>query len=64
MAVVLHLLQRFAAAQRKSVPALSQDAASYLKARRWVIRDLARRVWRAVAANRGSLITAADLIEP
>jgi hypothetical protein len=59
--LALHLLQRFAATQGKDLPGFSQDAADFLVGRRWGTTELARRVWRAVAANRGSLITAADL---
>ncbi len=61
LSVAAHLVRRFAAAQRRDVPGLSEDAASFLARRSWALDDLARRVWRAVAANQGSLITASDL---
>jgi DNA-binding NtrC family response regulator len=59
--VAAHLLQQFAATQGKEPPELSVDAATFLARQRWATDELARRVWRAVASNRGSLITAADL---
>ena len=62
--VAAHLLQQFAATQGKEAPGLSVDAATFLAGQRWEADELARRVWRAVAANRGSLITAADLSPP
>ncbi len=61
VSITRHLLAHFAAAQGKEVPELSQDAADYLTSRRWRLRDLATRLSQAVAANQGSLITAADL---
>jgi len=57
------LVDQFAAAQGKETPGLSQDAAAFLTRRYWALPDLARRVWDAVAANRGNLITAADLCD-
>jgi DNA-binding NtrC family response regulator len=62
--VATHLLQRFAATQGKEAPGFSLEAAHFLARRRWVAAELARRLWRAVETNRGSLITAADLSEP
>jgi DNA-binding NtrC family response regulator len=62
--VALHLVQRFAAAQGKDVPGLSQEAAQFLLRQRWAVGELALRLAQAVATNRGSLITAADLVEP
>lgn len=59
--VAAHLLQQFAATQGKDPPGLSLDAATFLAHQRWAADELARRVWRAVENNRGSLITAADL---
>jgi DNA-binding NtrC family response regulator len=64
VSVTTHLLQQFAATQGKEPPGLSLNAASFLTAQRWEAGELARRVWRAVEINRGSLITAADLGEP
>ena len=64
VSVAAHLLEQFAATQGKEPPGLSLDAASFLAAQRWEAGELARRVWRAVQANRGSLVTAADLSEP
>jgi transcriptional regulator of aromatic amino acid metabolism len=64
LSVAVHLVQRFAAAQGKDVPGLSQDAAQFLLRRRWPVGELALRLAQAVATNRGSLITAADLVEP
>ena len=61
LSVAAHLVDRFAAAQHKDVPGLSEDAASFLATRSWALEDLASRVWSAVAENQGSLITAADL---
>jgi DNA-binding NtrC family response regulator len=61
LAIAVHLLRRFAVAQGKPAPELSEDAARFLAGRRWGIDDLAARVAAAVANNRGSLITAADL---
>ena len=63
LSVAIHLVGRFAAAQGKPAPTLSEDAATFLAGRRWRIDDLARRMARAVAANTGSLITAADLCD-
>ena len=63
LAVTEHLLRHFAAAAGKLAPALSEDAARFLAARHWTLDDLARRLARAVVANRGSLITATDLRE-
>ncbi len=60
--ITRHLLAHFAAAHGKEVPELSQDAANYLTSRGWSFTDLAARLSRAVAANEGSLITAADLV--
>ncbi len=59
--LAFHLLQRFAAEQGKDLPGFSQDAGDFLIGRQWGTTELTRRVWRAVAANQGSLITAADL---
>lgn len=59
--VASHLLQQFAATQGKEPPELSMDAATFLARQRWATDELARRVWRAVASNRGNLVTAADL---
>jgi DNA-binding NtrC family response regulator len=56
-----HLLHQFAATQGKEPPGLSLDAATFLTRQRWETDELARRVWRAVENNHGSLITAADL---
>ena len=61
--VATHLLHQFAATQGKDPPGLSLDAATFLARQRWATHELARRVWRAVQNNRGSLITAADLSE-
>ena len=61
LAVATHLLHQFAATQGKEAPGFSLEAADFLARRRWVVAELARRLWRAVEANRGSLITAADL---
>jgi len=61
LSAVLHFVKQFAEAQGKSAPALSEDAAMFLTSRAWRMNDLAGRVARAVAANEGSLITAADL---
>ncbi len=61
LSVAQHLLRYFARASGKVVPILSQDAAAFLTTRVWAADDLARRLSRAVASNRGSLITAADL---
>jgi DNA-binding NtrC family response regulator len=61
LAIAMHLLVQSAAAQGKSTPILSEDAALFLTRRRWALNDLAFRVARAVAYNEGSLITAADL---
>jgi transcriptional regulator of aromatic amino acid metabolism len=59
--VATHLLQQFAATQGKQPPDLSLDAAMFLVQQHWAADELARRVWRAVETNCGSLITAADL---
>ena len=59
--VATHLLQQFAATQGKEPPALSVDAATFLGRQHWAAEELARRVWRAVENNEGSLVTAADL---
>jgi DNA-binding NtrC family response regulator len=56
-----HLLQQFATTQGKEPPGLSVDAATFLARQHWATDELARRVWRAVEKNSGSLITAADL---
>ncbi len=64
LSIAVHLLHRFATAHRKDVPELSEDAAQFLRARRWAVGELAARLSRAVASNRGSLITAADLLDP
>lgn len=61
LSIALHLLGQFATAHGKEIPALSQDAADFLTCRSWSLHDLAARLSRAVAANQGSLITAADL---
>jgi len=61
VSVAAHLARRFAAQRGREVPGLSKDAALFLGSRFWAFEDLARRVWRAVATNRGSLITASDL---
>ncbi len=61
LAITMHLLVRSAAAQGKTAPILSEDAALFLTCRRWALNDLAVRVSRAVAYNHESLITAADL---
>lgn len=61
LAVAEHLLRQFGGTTGQPVPELSEDAARFLAARRWAIDDLARRLARAVAINRGSLITAIDL---
>jgi DNA-binding NtrC family response regulator len=61
LAVAEHLLRQFGGATGKAVPELSEDAALFLAGRQWAIDDLARRLARAVAINRGSLITAIDL---
>lgn len=61
--VAVHLMCTSAAAQRKAIPGLSEDAALLLAARPWELRELAARLWRAVENNRGSLITAADLLD-
>jgi DNA-binding NtrC family response regulator len=61
--VALHLIHQCAAAQGKVPPDLSEDAARFLTSRSWRIEELAFRTARAVSANRGSLITAADLCE-
>ena len=63
LSVATHLLQQFAATQGKEAPGFSLDAAHFLARRRWVAAELARRLWRAIETNRGSLITAADLSE-
>ena len=59
--VATHLLHQFAATQGKEAPCFSMDATTFLARQRWDTDELARRVWRAVEINRGSLITAADL---
>ena len=59
--IASHLLHQFAATQGKEPPSLSVDAATFLARQRWETDELARRVWRAVEKNHGSLITAADL---
>jgi DNA-binding NtrC family response regulator len=61
LAVATHLLQQFAGTQGKETPGFSLEAAHFLVRRRWVVAELARRLWRAVETNRGNLITAADL---
>ncbi len=61
VSITRHLLAHFAAAHGKEIPELSQDAADYLTSRPWSLSDLSARVSQAVAANEGSLITAADL---
>lgn len=64
LVVATHLLHQFAATQGKEPPSLSVDAARLLARQHWAADELARRVWRAVENNCGSLITAADLSEP
>lgn len=61
IAIALHLLDRFAVAQGKETPGLSKDAAGLLRRRYWTFPELARRLWSAVAVNRGNLITGAEL---
>lgn len=61
LAVVLHLIGRCAAAQGKMPPGCSEEAARFLASCSWDTGELARRVAYAIATNRGSLITAADL---
>ena len=61
LSITVHLLGHFAVVQGKAAPALSEDAARFLTRQRWALSDLASRLSRAVACNRGSLITAADL---
>jgi len=61
--VALHLIERCAALQGKAPPACSEEAAVLLVSERWELGDLARRIVHAVATNRGSLITAADLLD-
>ena len=61
LSTTMDLLRQCAADHDKPVPLLSQDAATFLITRRWAADELAQRVARAVAANEGSLITAADL---
>jgi transcriptional regulator of aromatic amino acid metabolism len=61
LVITTHLLQQFAATQGKEPPVLSVDAATFLSRQRWAAEELARRVWRAVENNHGSLVTAADL---
>jgi hypothetical protein len=63
LAVVLHLIGRCAVAQGKVPPGCSEEAAAFLASRSWDTGDLARRVAYAIATNRGSLITAADLLD-
>ena len=63
LSIAIHFADGFAAAAHKEAPAFSEDAAVFLASRRWRISDLARRVWRAVAASQGSLITADDLAD-
>jgi len=63
LSLATHLLEQFAATQGKDTPGFSLEAAQFLARRRWVAAELARRLWRAVETNRGSLITAADLSE-
>ncbi len=61
LSIVIHLIGHYSMAHGKAAPALSEDAAEFLKGRRWALDDLAARVSRAVAHNEGSLIIAADL---
>jgi len=56
-----YFIRQFAIAQDKPPPGLSEDATAFLVQRRWTLPDLASRLSRAVKANEGSLITAADL---
>ena len=64
LAVAIHLARCAAELLDKAPPAFSQNAAAFLGNRQWEVNDLAVRVVRAVAANDGSLITAADLAGP
>jgi hypothetical protein len=64
LAVVLHLIGRCAAAQGKVPPGCSEEAAALLASRSWNAGDLARRIAHVIATNRGSLITAGDLLDP
>jgi len=59
--VVMHLLRYFARLENKDVPGLSEDAARFLAGRPWALTELATVTLRAVASNRGSLITSGDL---
>jgi len=61
LALAAQLVDHFALAYGRDVPGLSADAARFLVTRRWTLDDLAACLSRAVAANQGSLITAADL---
>jgi len=61
LSVAAHLVRRFAAEQRRDVPGISRDAEKFLAGHVWVLDDLSRRLWLAVANNRGNLITALDL---
>jgi DNA-binding NtrC family response regulator len=64
LAVAMHFLLESAIEHGIAPPGLSEDAASFLSSRNWDVTDLASRVARAVATNRGSLITADDLSKP
>lgn len=55
------LIADWAAQIGKDPPALSEDAVRYLCTRSWAHEQFAACLRRAVAGNRGSLITAADL---
>jgi len=55
------LIAECAAQVGKDPPVLSEDAVRYLCRRSWAHEQFAACLRRAVAANTGSLITAADL---
>lgn len=61
LVIAAHLARRAANQLGTSTPEFSENAAAFLASRPWAIDDLAARIARAVAANRGSLIIAADL---
>lgn len=63
LVIAAHLARRAADQLGKPLPEFSENAASFLAGRPWTIDDLAKRITRAVAANQGSLIIAADLGE-
>src|SRR5512139_485383 len=63
ISMVRHVIEECAAQAGKDAPALSEDAVRYLCARWWTYEQFTACVRRAVAANAGSLITAADLGE-